>query len=55
VRENVCLLEVNKRERKSKGQSRMENPDKLATFGAQNEDKQKQKKHNALCVRHHYT
>jgi len=31
----------------------MENPEKQATLGAQDEDKQN-KKHNIICVRHHY-
>ena len=35
------------------GQSRMNNPEKLATLGTQDEDKQN-KKHNAKCVGHHY-
>jgi len=44
---------VNKRERKPKGQSRMDNPEKLAIFGTQDEDKQS-KKHNTTCVGHNY-
>jgi len=32
----------------------MGNPEKQATFGAQDEEKQN-KKHNAICVGHHYT
>jgi hypothetical protein len=31
----------------------MDNPEKLATWGTQDEDKQN-KKHNTLCVGHHY-
>ena len=34
----------------TEGQSKMDNPGKLATQGAQDEDK-----HNTLCVGHHYT
>ena len=30
----------------------MDNPEKLATLGTQDEEKQK---HNAICVGHHYT
>ena len=33
----------------------MDNPEKLATKGTQDEEKQKQKpKHNTICVGHHY-
>ena len=38
------------------GQSRenqMDNPEKLATLSTQDEDKQN-KKHNTICVGHHY-
>jgi hypothetical protein len=38
------------------GQSRenqMDNPEKLATLSTQDEDKQS-KKHNTICVGHHY-
>jgi hypothetical protein len=31
----------------------MDNPEKLATLGAQDEDKQN-KKHSTICVGHHY-
>jgi len=31
----------------------MENPEKLTTLGTQDKDKQN-KKHNTLCVGHHY-
>ena len=34
----------------TEGQSKMDNPGKLATQGAQDEDK-----HNTICVGHHYT
>ena len=47
------IITWNKRYRKSKGQSRMNNPEKLATLSTQDEDKQN-KKHNAKCVGHHY-
>jgi hypothetical protein len=30
----------------------MDNPEKLATYGTQDEEKQK---HSTICVRHHYT
>jgi hypothetical protein len=32
----------------------MDNPEKMATQGTQDEDKQN-KKHNTICVGHHYT
>ena len=32
----------------------MENPETLATYGTQEEEKQN-KKHNTICVIHHYT
>ena len=32
----------------------MENPETLATYGTQDEEKQN-KKHNTICVIHHYT
>jgi hypothetical protein len=32
-----------------KGQSKMDNPEKLAKYGTQDEDKQ-----NTICVTHHY-
>jgi hypothetical protein len=31
----------------------MDHPEKLATYGIQDEEKTKQK-HNAICVEHHY-
>jgi len=31
----------------------MDNPEKLPTYGTQDEDKQS-KKHNTICVRHYY-
>ena len=37
----------------AEGESKMENPKKLATLGTQDEEKTKQK-HNT-CVRHHHT
>jgi len=43
---------------KPKGQSRMDNPEKLTTLGTQDEDKhkkQKQHTHNTICDGHHYT
>ena len=41
-----------KLQRKPKGQSIMDNPEKLATLGIREEEKQK---HNTICVVHHYT
>jgi hypothetical protein len=32
----------------------MDNPEKLATLGTQDEDKQNKKKHNIICVGHNY-
>ena len=45
-------MEINVRENR-KGQSRIDNSERLATLGTQDEDKQN-KKHNTLCVGHHY-
>ena len=42
----------NKRQRISKGHSKMCNTEKLATKGTQYEDTQK---HNTICGGHHYT
>ena len=44
----------NERQRIPKGPSNMDNPEKLATQGTQDEDK-KNKKHNTICVGHHFT
>ena len=46
-----CLL--NNRQRIPKGQSKIDNPEKLATQGTQDEEKQN-KKHNKIYVGHHY-
>jgi hypothetical protein len=40
-------------EHKTKGQSKMKYPDKLVTYGTQDEDKQN--KNTTICVVHHYT
>ena len=45
-----CFL--NKRERISKGQSKIDNPEKQATWGTEDEEKQS-KTHNMICVGHH--
>ena len=37
---------------KTEKQQRMNNPEKLATFGTQDQDKQN-KKHNTICFGHH--
>ena len=38
-----------------KGQSRMDNPEKLTTLGTQNtRRRQTKQKHNTICVEHHY-
>ena len=50
----ILVIEVIKRQGTPKGQSRMGNPEKLATLGTQDEDKGNNK-HNAICVGHHYT
>ena len=33
----------------------MNNPEKLATQGTQDEEKQNKMQHNPICVGHHYT
>jgi len=33
----------------------MDNPEKLATLGAQDEEKKTKYKHNTICVGHNYT
>jgi len=33
----------------------MDNPEKLASQGKQDEETQNNKKHNTICVGHHYT
>ena len=43
-------LMSNKRQRIPKVQSKMDDPNKLATQGTQDEDK-----YNTICVGHHYT
>jgi hypothetical protein len=43
----------NKRPRVPKWQSKIDNSEKLATHGTQDEEKTKQK-HNAICVAYHY-
>ena len=48
-----CQREENKRQRKPKGQSRMDNPQKLVTLGAQDlrPGRTKQKpQHNMCCI-----
>ena len=44
---------INKRQRIPKGQSKTENPEKLATQGTQ--DKTNLQKHNTICVGHNVT
>ena len=39
---------------KTEGAFKMDNPEKLATLGTQDEDKQN-KKYNTICVGYHYT
>ena len=43
------MFALNKRQRIPNGQSKKDNPEKLATQGTQDEEK-----HNTMCVRHHY-
>jgi hypothetical protein len=43
----------NKRQRVPKRQSKIDNLEKLATHGTQDEEKTKQK-HNTICVVYHY-
>ena len=45
---------IDKGQRIPKGQSKMDNPEKLAAQGTLDEDKQN-KKHNTICVGHHNT
>ena len=45
-------MEINVRKNR-KGQSRIDNSERLATLGTQDEDKQN-KKHNTICILHHY-
>ena len=33
----------------------MDNPEKLASYGTQDEEKQTKQKHTTLCAGHHYT
>jgi hypothetical protein len=47
-------LATNNRQRHPQWLSRMDNPEKLATLGTQDEDKQNKNKHNTLYVGHHY-
>jgi hypothetical protein len=46
---------ANKRLRKQKGQSKMDNPKKLATYGRQDtRRRQTKQKHNTICVGQHH-
>ena len=45
----LFLLSINERQRIPKGQSKMDNPEKLATQGAQYEDKIKTKDTHNMC------
>jgi hypothetical protein len=46
---------LNKRQRILKGQSKMDNPEKLETLGKQDtRRRQTKQKHNTICVGHHY-
>ena len=54
IRNVPCAL--NKRQRKPKGQSRTNNPEKLATVGTQDaRRRQRKQKHYTICVGHHCT
>ena len=49
---------INKRQRDPKGQSRMDNPEKLVTLSTKTQDEEQnkmRKKHNRICVGHYYT
>ena len=46
-------MNINKHQRIPMRQSKMDNPEKPAAQGPQDEDKQS-KKHNTICVGHHY-
>ena len=43
------MIILNKRQRILKGQSKMDNPEKLVAQGTHNEEK-----HNTICVGHYY-
>ena len=45
-----ALFVLNKRCRTPKGQYRIDNPEKLATYGTQDEEK-----YNTICVESHHT
>ena len=47
-------LFVNKRQRTSKGQLKMYNPENLTKWGKQDGRQTKQILHNTICVGHHY-
>jgi hypothetical protein len=47
-----CVV-PNKRQRISKGKSKMDNPEQPTTQGTQ--DEEKQNKNNTICFGHHYT
>ena len=49
VRTQIPVFVVNKRERIPKRQSNIDNSEKLATYGTQDEEK-----HNTVCVGHRY-
>ena len=49
-----CQRVENKRLRKQKGQSRIDNPQKLATLGTQDEHEHS-KQHNTICGGYRYT
>ena len=46
-------MNINKHQRIPMRQSKMDNPEKPAAQGPQDEDKQSNK-HNTICVGHHY-
>ena len=46
---------IYKRQKKPKGQSTMDNPEKLAKLDTQDEDKENNTEiHNTMCYGHHY-
>jgi hypothetical protein len=51
LRSTPIMALINKRYKTLKEQSKMDNPEKLATQGTQNEEKQNEK---TICVGHHY-
>ena len=52
IENNIENYQKNKRQRIPKGQSKMDNPEKLTTQGTKDEEKQSK---NTKCAGHHHT